>query len=123
MDVVVGPLVVEWLIGLFTGVVSGLLGVGGGPIMIAGMVLILGVGQKVAQGVSLAVIVPTAIAGAITHYRGGNVVPRVALWLVPTAVVGAIVGANLAALLDAALLRRLFGLLLLLLSARMMLSR
>lgn len=106
-------------IGIVTGVLSGILGIGGAPILVPGMIYILGLGQKTAQGVSLAVIVPTAIAGAFAHYRLGNVQMRVTAWLVPAAVVGAVVGAMLAAVLDAGTLRRAFAVLLLLLSARM----
>jgi uncharacterized membrane protein YfcA len=106
-------------IGVVTGLLSGILGIGGAPILVPAMIYVLGLGQKTAQGVSLAVVVPTAIAGAIAHYRLGNVQMRVTAWLVPAAVVGAVVGALLASVLDAGTLRRAFAVLLLLLSARM----
>jgi uncharacterized membrane protein YfcA len=51
------------LLGLLVGVLSGLMGVGGGIFMVPGMVLLLGMAQQEAQGISLAVIVPTARRG------------------------------------------------------------
>lgn len=106
-------------VGAVTGLLSGILGIGGAPILVPALIYILGVGQKAAQGVSLAVIVPTAIAGAVTHYRLGNVRLRVTAWLVPAAIVGAVVGAVLATIVDAATLRRAFAVLLLVMSIRM----
>jgi uncharacterized membrane protein YfcA len=112
-------LVGEILLGLVAGLASGLLGIGGGQILIPGMVFLFGYDQKVAQGVSLAFIVPTALAGALTHWRKGNVAPRVALAIIPGALVGGFVGAILAQGLDSTTLRRLFGLFLLYMSLRM----
>jgi uncharacterized membrane protein YfcA len=63
--------------------------------------------------------VPTALAGALTHWRKGNVAPRVALAIIPGALVGGFVGAILAQGLDSTTLRRLFGLFLLYMSLRM----
>src|SRR5579884_1844356 len=49
-------------LGLFAGVCSGLLGIGGGQILVPGMIFLFGVNQRLAQGVSLAFIVPTALS-------------------------------------------------------------
>lgn len=110
------------LIGLVAGVLSGLLGIGGGVIMVPAMVFLLGTAQHVAQGVSLAVIVPTAITGAVTHYRHGNVVPRLAIVLGVGAVLGALAGAWVAGLLDPTWLRRGFGVFVVVVAARMLLG-
>ena len=50
-------------VGLLAGVLSGLFGVGGGVLLVPAMVIVLGYGQHLAQGTSLLVIIPTAIAG------------------------------------------------------------
>jgi uncharacterized protein len=106
-----------WLIalavGLFTGVVSGLMGIGGGNVLVPASTILLGLGQHQAQGVSLLVIIPTAISGALSHYRRGNVNVRVALLLAPGAVVGGLLGARAAQGLSGDQLRIAFGLLLL----------
>lgn len=110
-------------IGLAAGVLSGVLGIGGGLVSIPGMVLLLGVDQKVAQGVALAVMVFTALVGGITHYRQGNVRLGIVAWLAPAAVGFAILGAWVAGASPSELLTRLFGVALLLVGARMLLAK
>ena len=96
-------------IGLLAGLVAGTLGVGGGVILIPGMVFLMGVEQHTAQGISLAVITLMALVGTITHYRQENVRLKVALWIIPAAVIFSFVGGTVADVLDASLLRQLFG--------------
>jgi uncharacterized protein len=110
------------VLGLAVGVLSGLMGVGGGIFMVPGMVLLLGMTQQQAQGISLAVIVPTAITGALTHNQKGNVSAEIVPWLAIPSVLTALAGAYAAHLLPAAILRELFGLLLLFVGGRMALS-
>lgn len=110
-------------VGLASGVLAGMLGVGGGIFLVPGMVLLLGETQHLAQGVSLATIVATATAGAIVHRRQGNVDLRLVLLLAPSALVFGFVGAWMADKVDAVWLRRLFSLLLLVMGARMIMSK
>jgi uncharacterized protein len=98
------------VIGLIAGVLSGLLGIGGGVVMVPAMGFLLGIDQHIAQGVSLAVIVPTAITGALTHYKKGNLLLNLALSLGVAAIVGSLVGSELAQRLPAEILSRGFGL-------------
>lgn len=83
-------------IGLFTGVLSGIFGVGGGIIMIPALVLLFSFSQTMAQGISLAVIIPVSISGALIHNRNGNVRWNIAFWLGIGGVVGALIGARIA---------------------------
>jgi len=110
-------------IGLVTGVVSGLLGIGGGIVMVPAMVLLLGLSQHLAQGTSLFVIVPTAAAGSITHFRLGNIRFAVAGWLAIGGTVGVVAGAVVALLVPDQGLRILFALFLLYTGARMLIQR
>jgi len=110
-------------LGLVTGVLSGMLGVGGGVVMVPGMVLLLGVDQHTAQGVSLAVVVLTAIAGAVTHYRQDNVKMDVVPLVAPGAVLFGLVGSWLAGGIDAQLLSRIFAAVLFIVGGRMLLAR
>ena len=96
-------------IGLVAGLLAGMLGVGGGVILIPSMVLLMGVEQHTAQGVSLAVIAVIALVGAITHYRRHNLRLRVALWIAPAAIALSFLGAMMADELDASLLRQIVG--------------
>ena len=65
--------------GVVTGLVSGAMGVGGGIVMVPAMVILMGIEQVDAQGISLAVIVPTALSGAFQHFRMAHVDRRRAL--------------------------------------------
>jgi len=110
-------------IGLAAGFAAGLLGVGGGIVMVPAMVLVLGFDQHVAQGTSLVVIIPAALAGSVTHYRNGRVSLRDAALLAAGGIGGAVVGSISALSVDDTLLRRLFGVFLLVVAAQMVLGR
>jgi uncharacterized protein len=101
------------LTGLLVGVLAGVMGIGGGILLVPIMVLGFGFGQQVAQGTSLAAIVPTAIVGAYTHDRAHNVDRIAAAWLSAGGLGGALLGALVAVRLPRELLVRLFGVLLL----------
>ncbi len=109
-------------IGLAAGLLGGMLGIGGGAILVPGMVLLLGVGQHSAQGVSLLVITLTALVGTITHYRQHTVRLSVALWIIPAAILFTFLGGMLADLLDASLLRNIWGGVLILVGIIMMVT-
>ncbi len=96
-------------IGLMAGTVGGMLGIGGGVILIPGMVFLMDVEQHSAQGVSLAVISAMALVGTVTHYRQDSVRLRVALWIIPAAVIFSFVGAMVADVLNALILRQIVG--------------
>lgn len=97
------------LIGLVGGAFGGLLGIGGGTLYVPALVLLLGVQQHVAQGVSLVVIVPTAVSATVSNARHGLVDREVALWVTPFAVLLALAGAALAGQLAGDTLSRIFG--------------
>lgn len=97
------------LVGAVAGVLSGLLGIGGGAVMVPAMTLLMGLSQHMAQGTSLLVIIPTAISGSMTHFRMGNIQLRTATWLSAGGVVGAVGGSFLALASPDAILRLLFG--------------
>lgn len=104
--------VVALVVGLFTGIISGLMGIGGGNVLVPASTILLSLEQHQAQGVSLLVIIPTAISGAWTHYKRGNVDLKVAGWLSAGAIVGGYFGARLAQGIPSDQLRVIFGILL-----------
>ena len=97
------------LIGLVSGVSSGLFGVGGGIVMVPAMMFFMGVPIKTAVGTSLAVIIPTALMGTYKHFSQGNVDWKIALSLAPTAIIGGYSGAWLTTIISADNLKRGFG--------------
>ncbi|MDJ0923788.1 MAG: sulfite exporter TauE/SafE family protein [Acidimicrobiia bacterium] len=107
------------VLGLGTGVLASTLGVGGGIIFVPALVVFFGFEQHVAQGTSLAVILPTAIVGTYLHSKRGRVEWRVALLVAVGGIVGGLLGAAGALALDPDLLRRLFAALLVVIAIRM----
>ena len=99
----------------------GVLGVGGGTISIPAMVLLLGIDQHTAQGVSLAAMMFTALVGAFIHYRQGNVKLSAVFFIIPGAVAFSYLGAWAAGHVTAEWLTRGFSIFLLLIGCRMLL--
>jgi uncharacterized membrane protein YfcA len=110
-------------IGLVAGVLAGLLGVGGGVVLVPALVLMLGFDQHVAQGTSLVVIVPAALAGSTVNYRRGRFRLLDAVLLVAGGLAGAAIGSSMALGLQDASLRRLFAVLLVAFGVQQLLPR
>ena len=106
-------------LGLFAGAIAAALGIGGGVIFVPALVVLFGFDQQIAQGTSLAVIFPTAIVATVAHARMKNVQWRLSIPIGLAGIVGAVAGAQLALRLDTHLLRRMFGVFLILLATRM----
>jgi uncharacterized protein len=96
-------------IGLAGGILSGLLGVGGGVVMVPLLVLWAGYAQRDAHALSLGAIIPISVAGIATYGIAGEVRVWDALALSIGAVAGARVGAGLLARLDDHVLKLAFG--------------
>lgn len=107
------------LLGLAAGTLAATLGIGGGVLYVPVLVVIFSLDQHVAQGTSLAVILGTTIVGAITHARLGNVRWRISIPVAVGGVAGALFGAWVALGLEGDVLRRMFGVFLLIVAGRM----
>jgi uncharacterized protein len=112
--VTVGVAIALVAIGFGAGALGASLGVGGGIIFVPALVLVAGFQQHLAEGTSLAVIVPTAVIGAWAHHRHGRVVWPTAVTVGVAGIIGALVGSRLALTLDGTLLRRMYAALLVL---------
>lgn len=105
-----------WLLafGVAIGMVSGLLGIGGGILLIPGLMLLFGFSQQAAQGTSLAALIPPiGLFAALVYYRAGHVQVPVAGMIALGFALGAYLGANLLPYVPLAVLRVSFGVLLL----------
>ena len=112
------------IIGIITGVVAGLLGIGGAIIMVPALVFIMGLSQHQAQGTSLAVMLPPiGIIAAYNYYKAGEVNLKFALILAGTFIIGSYFGSKLALNIPQRLLQKIFALLLLLISLKMLFSK
>lgn len=105
--------------GMLTGLLSAILGVGGGIVMVPTLTMLLGFGQTIAQGTSLAAMLPIAFTGMLKHRKLGNVDFRVALWVGSGAAVGAFGGSLLANVLQPGALKLTFGIFLVIMAALM----
>src|SRR5688572_2185152 len=81
-------------IGAATGLLSGLLGIGGAAILVPSMTDLLGISQHRAVGTSLFVIIPTAAVAAVVYALGEQMDWTLAALFSITAVLGATVGAR-----------------------------
>jgi uncharacterized membrane protein YfcA len=109
------------LIGLAAGTVSGLIGIGGGVIVVPALCL-LGWPQHQAQGTTLAMLIPPiGILAAYTYYQQGHVNLKVAGLICVGFFFGGLLGARVATSLPDLLLRKVFGVAMLLVALRMIL--
>ena len=107
----------DWLLPFLCGLGASVLsawGVGGGTLLLLAMTLFLGVDQRTAQGVNLLFFLPAALSALICHARGGYLDRPTLKAAVPPAAAAALAGAWIATALDVELLRRPFGVYLLL---------
>lgn len=96
------------IIGFLSGILSGL-AVGGGTLLVPALLFFSGLNQHMAQGVTLLSFIPTSIVAVFTHYKLGNVRPRLAVYLAFGTVAGAVAGAMIAVKIPAAQLKHFFG--------------
>ena len=116
------PAWIRWivlvLLGLLTGFISGMMGVGGGSFMIPMMVLCAGIDQHTAQGISLLAMIPASTAGVWTHWKMGNVRTGILPGLIAGVLAGVFVGASFAHLIPEMELRLIYVVLLLYIAVR-----
>jgi putative Ca2+/H+ antiporter (TMEM165/GDT1 family) len=110
-------------LGSLVGVLGGLLGVGGGTILVPILVLWERFPQHLAQGVSLLMILPTGIVGAISHAKHGHVVRGLLPGLMAGGAAGALFGGFLAHQIQSETLSRIFAVFLLPVSVQMIFGR
>lgn len=112
------------LVGLAAGVLSGLVGVGGGILVVPALVYFFGFTQHQAQGTTLAMMVPPiGILAAWAYYSQGQVDVKTAALLCAGFVVGGYVGGKAAVSLSSPALTKAFGAVLLIVSLKMLLSK
>lgn len=112
------------LLGLTAGIFSGLIGIGGAIIIIPSLVLLFGLSQHTAQGTTLALMVPPiGLLAAWTYYKAGFVDLKIAGLICLGFFVGGLLGARFATELSEQFLRRIFGIVLLLTSLKMIFTK
>lgn len=108
------------LIGIFAGAISGFIGVGGGVIIVPALVYFLGVSQHTAQGTSLLLMLPPiGILAVMNYYKAGQINWTHGIVIASTFIIGAYFGSKLSLKLNANVVKLVFGIFMLYVSARM----
>jgi uncharacterized membrane protein YfcA len=109
------------LIGLCAGVLSGLVGIGGGILMVPMFILFLGLSQHNAQGMSLAVMLPPVTFLAVYNYhKAGDIDWKLALIASVVFMIGGYFGSKIALKIDPLILKKIFGGFMLLVAIKLM---
>ncbi|MBK9733323.1 MAG: sulfite exporter TauE/SafE family protein [Chitinophagaceae bacterium] len=108
------------IIGIFAGIFSGFIGIGGGLIVVPCLVYFLSMEQHAAQGTSLAMMLPPIGAIAVyNYYKAGQVDFKVAAILCISFVIGSFFGSKIAISLSADQIKKAFGIIIILLGLKM----
>ena len=109
-------------IGLLAGIASGFVGIGGGMIIVPALVFGLGLNQHMAQGTSLAMMIPPiGILAVMSYYKAGQIQLEYAGILALTFVLGAWMGSKWSLRINPSVVRLIFGLLMLFAAGRLIL--
>ncbi len=111
-------------VGLVTGVLGGMLGIGGGLILIPSLVYIFGFSQHQAIGTSLAIMLPPiGLFAAYNYYKAGQVNLKYALILAAAFMIGSYFSSRLAVKIPENVLRKTFSIFLILVALKMFFSK
>ena len=117
-------LIILIIVGILSGMLAGIFGVGGAIIVIPALIFFLGMDQHDAQGTSLAFMLPpVGILATWNYWKEGHVNWKVALVLSLTFVIGAYLGSHISINLSDKLLRKLFGILMIVVAVKMIFTK
>lgn len=109
------------LIGMAAGFLGGMVGIGGGVLIVPALVLILGLSQHKAQGISLAMILfPVGIFGVINYYKKGYVDFKYAGLLAVGFLIGSYVGSKFSLSLPQETVKKVFAVVMILLALKLL---
>jgi uncharacterized protein len=112
------------IIGLVAGFLGGMLGLGGAIILIPAMVLFLAMDQRMAQGTTMAIMLPPiGLFAAYNYYKAGFVNIRYALVIAVVFMIGGYLGSKLALNLPVSVLKKIFAVMLTLIAAKMVFTK
>lgn len=112
------------VIGLAAGILSGMVGVGGGIIVVPALVYFLGFSQHSAQGTVLFMfLLPIGILGVMNYYKAGYIDWRVACIMGMSFFIGSFLGSKLAISIDAPTVKKIFGVVVFFISLKMIFGK
>lgn len=111
-------------VGLIAGALSGMVGIGGGIIIVPALVYFLGFSQHQAQGTVLFMfLLPIGILGVMNYYNAGHIDFKTAFIIASTFVIGSYFGSKISIAIDQQTLKKVFGVIILLLSLKMIFGK
>lgn len=111
-------------LGLIAGTLSGMFGIGGGTILIPGLIFLAGLSQHEAQGTTLAImLLPIGLLAVLKYYQSGHVHLYIAAFICIGFLIGGLIGATAAVSLPNLILRRAFGIFLMIVAAYTVFSK
>jgi uncharacterized protein len=117
-------IIILLLIGVCAGILSGFVGVGGGIIIVPALVFFLGYSQHLAQGTSLALMLPPiGILAVYNYYKAGNTNITAALVIGAAFVFGAYLGSKFSLALDERIVKKIFGVVMILAAIKLLVSK
>lgn len=112
------------ILGIVAGIFGGMFGIGGGTILIPALVYLFGLTQHQAQGTTLAIMVPPiGLLAALRYYYSGNVKLAMAGFICLGFFVGGLIGAHFIHGISEPVLKKMFGVYLVFIAARMILGK
>jgi uncharacterized membrane protein YfcA len=118
----IASLIATFIIGLIGGTAGGLLGIGGGTLYVPALTLIIGIDQSIAQGISLAAVIVTAISATSRNISKEIIDKDIIVPIIPIVIIFALIGAQIAGELDQNKLRKIFGVILILVASKNFIS-
>ena len=112
------------IIGCIAGILSGLFGIGGGIIIVPALIYLCGFTQLKAQGTSLAILLPpVGILAFMDYYKNGHVDVQAGILICIFLVIGSVLGAKMSHIIPVDTIRKLFGILMMLISIKLIFGK
>jgi hypothetical protein len=112
------------VIGCIAGILSGLFGIGGGIIIVPALIYLCGFTQLKAQGTSLAILLPpVGILAFIDYYKEGHVDVQAGILICIFLVIGSVLGAKMSHVIPVDTMRKLFGILMMLIAVKLIFGK
>ncbi len=114
-------LIILVVIGILAGILSGMIGVGGGIIIVPALIYFLGLSQHTAQGTSLALMLPPiGILAAMNYYKAGALNVKYAAVIAVAFIAGGYIGSKISIeLISETMMKKVFGVIMLIAAIKM----
>lgn len=121
MEITTTTILVLLIIGLFAGMLGGMVGIGGGIVIVPALIYFLGFSQLNAQGTSLALIMfPVGILGVMNYYKQGHIDFNLVFILAAGFIIGSFLGSKLAMNIPQEMVKKFFAILMIVIAVKML---